>query len=142
MRRARTQRALFFNFLAFLPFLPFRSFLAQLLDRLQLGRQGRQLGFDARDLLLLAAGAERLFSQALRLEHFRFVEVGRTNCRIRKNVDVVGLHFEEAALHVDHLFFRLALETKVTAEENSFAAEDLMNDVCWLSTHVEPIERT
>ena len=67
-----------------------------------------ELGFGGRDSLLLRARADGLFRRPLCLEHLGLVEVRSTDRRVRKHVDVVGLHLEEAALHVHQLFLGLA----------------------------------
>ena len=80
----------------------------QLLDRLQLRADRRELGFGGRDLLLLGPRGDRLLGLPLRLEHLGFVEVGRTNRGVGEDVDVVRLHLEDAALHVHELLVLLA----------------------------------
>jgi hypothetical protein len=37
------------------------------------------------------------------------------------------------------LFGRCALEAKVAAKKNAFAAKDLAYNFCWLSTNIKPV---
>src|SRR5258706_9403242 len=102
--RLRATNSARFSFFAASPLFS----LAELADGCELRGEGRELGFDGGDFLLVLGAAPRLLGGLQGLGRLGLVEVAAADRGVGEHGHHLGLHFEDAARDEDQLLLAAA----------------------------------